>query len=160
MDPIYGGLQLTCSLKLLWVVDAPVAVEIIVTSLVPQGQVVVGGLYLELERVEVATFYFKCSVYLCYSDVCSSRRDHDEIVVAHRHILVLDHVGRRLTSGTVPSTNSTFVLLFRNVSKCVKMFQNVSKSFKMPVSLVSWQTSPPNTKYIQIYIHVTSTKGK
>ena len=65
---------------------------------------------------ESCNFLFQMIGYFCYSDVRSSRRDHDEIVVAHRHILVLDHIGRCLTSGTVPSTNSTFVLLFKNAS--------------------------------------------
>ena len=78
---------------------------------------------------ESCNFLFQMIDYLCYSDVCSSRRDHDEIVVAHRHILVLDHIGRRLTSGTVPSTNSTFVLLFKNASfKCATPSPNITSS--------------------------------
>ena len=31
-------------------------------------------------------------LHLSYSDVSGSRRDHDEVVVAHRHVLVLDHI--------------------------------------------------------------------
>ena len=37
----------TCSLKLLWVVNSPVAIEVVVPSLVPQSQVVVGSLHLQ-----------------------------------------------------------------------------------------------------------------
>ena len=39
--------QLTRCLELLWVVDPPVAVQVIVPGLVPQGQVVVGSLHLK-----------------------------------------------------------------------------------------------------------------
>ena len=42
---------LTCSLKLLWVVYSPVAVEVVVPTLVPQGQVVIGSLHLVLQGV-------------------------------------------------------------------------------------------------------------
>ena len=91
---------------------------------------------------ENCNFLFQMPGYLCYSDVCSSRRDHDEIIVAHRHILVLDHIGRRLTSGTVPSANSTFVLLLKNASfKC---------------AIVDFIT----TYKIYIHICISSTKGK
>ena len=76
---------------------------------------------------ENCNFLFQMPGYLCYSDVCSSRGDHDEIVVAHGHILVLDNVGRRLTSGTVPSTNSTFVLLLKNASFKCTMADSITK---------------------------------
>ena len=42
---------LTCSLKLLWVVYSPVAVEVVVPTLVSQGQVVIWSLHLVLQGV-------------------------------------------------------------------------------------------------------------
>ena len=50
-------------------------------------------------------------LHLSYLDVCGARRDHDEVVVTHRHVPVLDHIGDGLTSRTIPSANTTFVLL-------------------------------------------------
>ena len=66
-------------------------------------------------------------LHLSYPDVSGSRRDHDKVVVAHRHVLVLDHIRRGLTSRTIPSANTAFVLLicsdpvFISIMTCVSV---------------------------------------
>ena len=52
--------------------------------------------------------------HLSYPDVSGTRRDHDEVIVAHCHVLVLDHIGGCLASRTITSANSTLVLLKKN----------------------------------------------